>query len=56
MNEIFYPNSFQNKSYYEETTQIVNPFVISRISANHDKVGGLSANGEILIMGIVSPL
>ena len=34
-------------------TKIINPFLNSRITANHDKVGGLSANGEILIKGIV---
>ena len=35
-------------------TQIINPFHNSRILANHDKVDGLSANGEILIKEIVS--
>ena len=29
-------------------TQIINPILNSRISANHDKVQGLLANGEIL--------
>ena len=37
-------------------TQIINPFLTSRISANHDKVDGLLANGAILIEGIVSLL
>ena len=35
-------------------TQINNPFLNSRISANHYKVDELSANGELLIKGIVS--
>ena len=34
--------------------QIINPFLNSRISANHKKVQGLSANGKILIKGVVS--
>ena len=38
--------------FYE--TQIINPFLNSMISANLDKVDGLSANGEILIKRIVS--
>ena len=33
-------------------TQIINPFLNSRISANHDKVEGHSAKGEILIKEI----
>ena len=37
-------------------TQILSPFLNSRISANPDKVVGLSANGGILIKGIVSLL
>ena len=35
-------------------TQIINPFINSRISANYDNVEGLLANGEIIIKGIVS--
>ena len=35
-------------------TQIIHSFLNSRISANHDKVVGLSSNGEIHIKGIVS--
>ena len=38
------------------TTKIISSFLNSRISANHDKVGGLSANGKILIKGVVSLL
>ena len=34
----------------------LNPFLKSRISDNHDKVDGLSANFEILIKVIVSLL
>ena len=34
------------------STQMVSPFVNSRISANPDKLGGLSWNGEILVKGI----
>ena len=37
-------------------TQIINPFLNSRISANHDKKERLRVNGEILIFGIVSLL
>ena len=37
-------------------TQINNPLLNSRISANHDKVDGLSVNGETLIKGFVSLL
>ena len=37
-------------------TQIITPFLNSSISAIHDKVKGLSANGEILIKVIVSLL
>ena len=40
--------------FYE--TQIINPFLNFRISANHDKDNGLSANGKILKKGIVSQL
>ena len=39
----------QQMSFY--ATQIIHPFLNSRISANHDKVEGLLANGEILIKG-----
>ena len=35
-------------------TQIITPFLNSIISAKHDKVYRLSANGEILLKGIVS--
>ena len=31
-------------------THIINPFLNSRISTNYDKMIGLSANGEILII------
>ena len=31
-------------SFY--ATQIISPFINSKISTNHDKVDGLSANGE----------
>ena len=31
---------------------VINPFFNSKISAKHDKVERLSANGEILITGI----
>ena len=34
-------------------TKIDDPFLNSRISANHDKVEGLLANYKILIKGIV---
>ena len=37
-------------------TQIINIFLNSSITANHDKVDWLSANGEIFIKGIVSLL
>jgi hypothetical protein len=37
-------------------THLINPFLYSRISANHDKKGEISANGEILIKWIVSLL
>ena len=37
-------------------TQIIKPFLNLKISANQDKVDGLSAKGEILIKGIVSLL
>ena len=33
-------------------TQIINPFLNPRISANHDKVEGHSVNNEILLTGI----
>ena len=33
-------------------TQIINPFLNSRITANHDKVDRLLANGDLLIKGI----
>ena len=33
---------------------MINPFLKSMISANHDKVEGLSANVEMPINGIVS--
>ena len=36
--------------------QKVNPFLNSINKANHDKVERLSANGEIIITGIVSLL
>ena len=36
--------------------EIINPFLNSRIFANHDKAEILSANSEILIKGIVSLL
>ena len=36
--------------------QIINPFLNSRISLNHDKVVRLSANGEIIRKEIVSLL
>ena len=35
------------------STQIINHFLNSRNSANDHKVDGLSANGEILIKGLV---
>ena len=41
---------------FYNATQIINPFLNSRISANHDKVQGYSAIGEILIKGVVFPL
>ena len=31
-------------------TQMINPFLISRISANHDKVKGYSANCNVKIL------
>ena len=37
-------------------TQIIYPFLNSRIISNHDKVDGLSANREIFIKEIVSLL
>ena len=37
-------------SFY--ASQIIIPFLNSRTSANHDKVDGLSANGEIFIRGL----
>jgi len=37
-------------------THIINPFLNSMISANHGKVDGLSANGEIPVKGIGSLL
>ena len=33
-------------------TEILNPLLNSKLSANHDKVEGYLANGEILIKGI----
>ena len=33
-------------------TPIINPFLNLRISANHDKVEGQLANGEVLIKAI----
>jgi hypothetical protein len=36
--------------------KIIFPFLNSRISAKHDKVDELSANGEILLKGIISLL
>ena len=36
--------------------QKINPFLNLIISANHNKVDGLSANGEIYVKGIVSLL
>ena len=36
--------------------QIINPFLNTRIPANHNKVDGISTNGEILINRIVSLL
>jgi len=44
------------KSLACHLSQIINSFLNSRISANHDKVDGLSANGEILIKEFVSLL
>ena len=41
-------------SFY--ATQIVNPFINTRISANHDKVDELSANGVILVGDCFSSL
>ena len=35
-------------------TQIINPFLNSMDSPNHDKVEWLSANDEIILKGIVS--
>ena len=37
-------------------TQMINPFLNSGISANHAKGERLTANGEILLKGIVSLL
>ena len=37
-------------------TEIINPFLDSMISANHDKVEAHSANGKILIKRIVALL
>ena len=37
-------------SFY--VTYIIIPFLNSSISANHDKVDGLTANGEILVKGL----
>ena len=34
-------------------TQMINPFLDSRISDNHDKVDKLSANDEILVKDFV---
>ena len=44
----------KNTPFY--ATQIINPFINSKISTNHDKIDGLSANCEILIREIVSLL
>ena len=51
----FYDRETIAASNYEirYATQIINPFLNSRISDNHDKVGELSANSEILIKEIV---
>ena len=43
--------SFTPLPFY--ASKIINPFLNSRILANHDKVDGLSTNGEILIKGSV---
>ena len=42
------------KEFY--AAQIINPFLNSWISANHEKVERLSANSEIIVKGIVSLL
>ena len=42
--------------YDSNATQIINPFLNYRISANYAKVERLSTNVEILVMGIVSLL
>ena len=49
LNELYTPLLFY-------TTQMINPFINSRSSANHDEVERLSANGKIFIKGIVSLL
>jgi hypothetical protein len=44
--------SFIPLPFYE--VQMITPFLYSSTLANHDKVEGLLANGEILIKGIIS--
>ena len=39
--------------FHFHATQIINPFINSKISANHDKIERLSANGETLMKKIV---
>ena len=45
------PNVFNTPLHFY-STQIIRPFLNSRISARHDKVDGHPANGEILIKGL----
>ena len=46
-----YSECLSSPTYY--ATRIINPFLKSRISGNHDKKDELSANDKILIKGIV---
>ena len=47
-------NVFHTPSLPFYAINMINPLLNSRISTNHDKVEGHSANGEILIKGKVS--
>ena len=46
--------NFEVQQITFNVTQIIDPFINSRISANHDNVEGLLANGEIITKWIVS--
>ena len=46
-------DEIQQMSFYKSITQISNPFLNARISAQYDKVERLSTNDKLIINGIV---